>query len=657
MAEKEKFYITTAIAYTSRKPHIGNSYEIVLTDSIARYKRMQGYDVFFLTGTDEHGQKIEGYAEAAGITPKQYVDNVSGEIREIADQLNTTYDHFIRTTDEQHEKVVQKIFKKLYDQGDIYKGEYKGMYCTPCESFWTESELVDGKCPDCGRPVQPASEEAYFLKLSKYQKQLEDYIEEHDDFIYPEARKKEMLNNFIKPGLRDLCVSRTSFKWGIPVTFDDKHVIYVWIDALSNYITALGYDPDGSDENYKKYWPADVHIIGKDIVRFHTIYWPIMLMALGEPLPKQVFGHPWLLFGEDKMSKSRGNVIYADDLISLFGVDAVRYYLLSEMPYANDGSITYETMIERYNSDLANTIGNLVNRTISMNKKYFDSVIQAPTVHEDVDDDLAKTCLDAVAKVDELFKTYRVADAIDTVVGIAKRANKYIDETEPWVLAKDESKKERLGTVLYNLFEAIRYLAVMLQPFMPETSKAIFEQTQMNGDTYETLKEFGYLTPGIKTQKAVPLFARIDKEEMFAEIEARQKAAAEKEQANNAKVKEKLEEKQEQVEGIAKIGIDDFGKVELRICEIKECEPIKRAKKLLKLTLDDGENGRTVASGIAPWYKPEDLIGHKVVVVANLKPAKLCGVMSEGMILAADEDDGNVRVLFADDMQTGAKLR
>ena len=506
--EKEKFYLTTAIAYTSRKPHIGNSYEIVLTDSIARYKRMQGYDVFFLTGTDEHGQKIETYAKAAGVTPQQYVDKVSGEIREICDLLNTTYDKFIRTTDDYHEKTVQKIFKKLYDQGDIYKGYYEGMYCTPCESFWTESELKDGKCPDCGREVKPAREEAYFLKLSKYQKQLEEYIEQNDTFIYPEARKKEMLNNFIKPGLRDLCVSRTSFQWGIPVTFDDKHVIYVWIDALSNYITALGYDPEGSGDLYKKYWPADVHIIGKDIVRFHTIYWPIMLMALGEPLPKQVYGHPWLLFGEDKMSKSRGNVIYADDLTELFGVDATRYYLLSEMPHAADGSITYETMIERYNSDLANTIGNLVNRTIAMTNKYFDGVIQAPTAKEAVDDDLAKTCVDAVKKVDELIATYHVADAVDTVLGIAKRANKYIDETEPWVLAKDPEKKERLGTVLYNLLEAIRYLAILLSPFTPETTDAIFAQTNMNAKDYDSLAEFGALEPGITVGKAEPLFAR-----------------------------------------------------------------------------------------------------------------------------------------------------
>ena len=653
MANKGKYYITTAIAYTSRKPHIGNSYEIVMTDALARYKRMQGYDVFFLTGTDEHGQKIEGYASAAGVTPKQYVDKVAGEIRDICDLLNTTYDKFIRTTDDYHERSVQHIFKKLYDQGDIYKGEYEGLYCTPCESFWTESQLVDGKCPDCGREVKPAKEEAYFLRLSKYQKQLEDYIEENENFIYPEARKKEMLNNFIKPGLQDLCVSRTSFKWGIPVTFDEGHVIYVWIDALSNYITGIGYDPEGSSDQYRKYWPADVHIIGKDIVRFHTIYWPIMLMALGEPLPKQVYGHPWLLFGEDKMSKSRGNVIYADDLTTLFGVDATRYYLLSEMPHAADGSITYETMIERYNSDLANTIGNLVNRTIAMTNKYFDGVIQAPTAKEPVDDDLAQTCLDAVKKVDDLLATYHMADAVDTVLGIAKRANKYIDETEPWVLAKDPEKKERLGTVLYNLLEAIRFLAILLSPFTPDTTEAIFAQTNMNAKDYDSLQSFGALEAGITVGKAVPLFARIDKDEMFEKIEARQKANAEAETANNAKVKEELAG----VATLAEISIDDFAKVELRVAEIKACEPIKRAKKLLKLTLDDGEGERTVASGIAPWYSPEDLTGHKVIIVANLKPAKLCGVESQGMILAADNAEDDVKVLFVDDLNTGAKIR
>lgn len=648
MADKGKFYITTAIAYTSRKPHIGNTYEIVMTDALARYKRMQGYDVFFLTGTDEHGQKIEEYAKAANVSPKEYVDKVAGEIREICDLLNTTYDKFIRTTDSEHEKVVQKIFKKLYDQGDIYKSEYEGLYCTPCESFWTESQLVDGKCPDCGREVKPAKEEAYFLKLSKYQKQLEEYIESNENFIYPEARKKEMLNNFIKPGLQDLCVSRTSFKWGIPVTFDDKHVIYVWIDALSNYITAIGYDPDGSSDLYKKLWPADVHIIGKDIVRFHTIYWPIMLMALGEPLPKQVFGHPWLLFGEDKMSKSKGNIIYADDLVELFGVDAVRYYLLSEMPYANDGSITYDTMIERYNSDLANTIGNLVNRTVAMTNKYFDGVIQAPTCPGDFDDELKATCKEAVVKVEDLLTTYRIADSLDVILGIAKRANKYIDETAPWALAKDEAQKERLGTVLYNLLEAIRYLAVMIKPFMPDTSDKIFAQTNMNGNSYDELQNFGVLEAGIKVGEATPLFARVDKDEMVKVIAERQEKAAAAEKANNAKTG---------VVGLPEIAIDDFAKVELRVAEVKACEPIPKAKKLLKLTLDDGEGERTVASGIAKWYTPEDLIGHKVVVVANLKPATLCGVESQGMIIAADTADGGAKVLFVDDFETGAKFR
>lgn len=654
--DKGKYYITTAIAYTSRKPHIGNTYEIVMTDALARYKRMQGYDVFFLTGTDEHGQKIEEYAKVAGVTPKQYVDKVAGEIKGICDLLNTTYDKFIRTTDDYHEKVVQKIFKKLYDQGDIYKSEYEGLYCTPCESFWTESQLVDGKCPDCGREVVPTKEEAYFLKLSKYQKQLEDYIESNENFIYPESRKKEMLNNFIKPGLQDLCVSRTSFKWGVPVTFDDKHVIYVWIDALSNYITAIGYDPDGSSEQYKKYWPADVHVIGKDIVRFHTIYWPIMLMALGEPLPKQVFGHPWLLFGTDKMSKSKGNVIYADDLVELFGVDAVRYYLLSEMPYTSDGSITYETMIERYNSDLANTVGNLVNRTIAMTNKYFGGVIQAPTAKDAIDDDLAKTCTEAVKRVDELLSEYRISDALEAILGIAKRANKYIDETAPWVLAKDEASHERLGTVLYNLIEAIRFFAVIIRPFMPDTSAAIFAQTNANADDYDSLSEFGALKSGIKVGEAVPIFARVDTAEMLKTVEERQKAAAEIENANNAKVEAELG-KDAGVTTLEQISIDDFAKIELRVAEIKDCVPVKRAKKLLQLTLDDGAGERTVASGIAKWYKPEDLIGRKVILVANLKPATLCGVESCGMILAADCAEDDVRVIFVDDLNTGAKIR
>ncbi len=643
---KGKFYITTAIAYTSRKPHIGNSYEIVLTDAIARYKRLQGYDVYFLTGTDEHGQKIEEYAKAAGVTPKEYVDKVAAEIRGICDTLNTTYDKFIRTTDDYHEKVVQKIFKKLYEQGDIYKSEYEGLYCTPCESFWTESQLVDGKCPDCGREVKKAKEEAYFLRLSKYQKQLEDYIENNDNFIYPESRKKEMLNNFIKPGLQDLCVSRTSFKWGIPVSFDDKHVIYVWIDALSNYITALGYDPDGSGDLYKKYWPADVHIIGKDIVRFHTIYWPIMLMALGEELPKQVYGHPWLLFGVDKMSKSKGNVIYADELAKLIGVDAVRYYLLAEMPHANDGSISYETIIERFNSDLANTLGNLVNRTVAMTNKYFGGTVMAPTCEDALDEELKAFALETVKKVEDKMETYHIADAVEAIMNLAKRCNKYIDETAPWALAKDEANKERLGTVLYNLLEGIRFIAVLISSFMPDTAKSILEQINCDIADYDSLSAFGALKAGNNVGTAPPLFARIDAEKMMAEILEQQKAA----QANEKKFSE--------IEGIAQIAIDDFAKVDLRVAKVTDCEPVKRAKKLLKLTLDDGTGTpRTVASGIAKWYKPEDLIGKSVIVVSNLKPATLCGVESQGMILAADCSEDDVKVIFVDGIPAGSKVR
>ncbi len=649
MCEKPKFYITTAIAYTSRKPHIGNSYEIVLTDAIARYKRMRGYDVFFLTGTDEHGQKIEEYAKEAGVTPKEYVDKVAGEIRAICDTLNTTYDKFIRTTDDYHEKAVQKIFKKLYDQGDIYKSEYEGLYCTPCESFWTESQLDEnGCCPDCHREVKKAKEEAYFLRLSKYQKQLEEFIENNENFIYPEARKKEMLNNFIKPGLQDLCVSRTSFKWGIPVTFDDNHVIYVWIDALSNYITALGYDPDGSGELYKKYWPADVHIIGKDIVRFHTIYWPIMLMALGEPLPKQVYGHPWLLFGEDKMSKSRGNVIYADDLVKVFGVDAVRYYLLSEMPHAADGSITYETMIERYNSDLANTIGNLVNRTVAMQNKYFGGVVQSPDVAGEFDEDLKALALRTLGDVDKCISEYKMSDSVACVLTLARRLNKYIDETMPWALAKDETQKARLGTVLYNLLEGIRFLAVLLTPYMPDTAAAIFAQLGTDVCDCDSLKTFGNLTVGGKVGQATPLFNRIDAEKLIAELTAAQNAA----QAEEKTAKP-------EIEGLAQIGIEDFMKVELRVAEVTACEPVKRAKKLLKLTLDDGTSTeRTVASGIAKWYAPDDLVGKKIVLVANLKPAVLCGVESQGMILAADCSEDDVQVVFVDSsMPNGARIR
>lgn len=649
MSDKGKFYITTAIAYTSRKPHIGNSYEIVLTDAIARYKRMLGYDVFFLTGTDEHGQKIEEYAKEAGVTPKEYVDKVAGEIRAICDSLNTTYDKFIRTTDDYHEKAVQKIFKKLYDKGDIYKGEYEGMYCTPCESFWTESQLDEnGCCPDCHREVKKAKEEAYFLKLSKYQKQLEDYIESNENFIYPESRKNEMLNNFIRPGLQDLCVSRTSFKWGIPVTFDEKHVIYVWLDALSNYITALGYDPDGSSDLYKKYWPADVHIIGKDIVRFHTIYWPIMLMALGEPLPKQVYGHPWLLFGEDKMSKSKGNVIYAEDLIEVFGVDAVRYYLLSEMPHSSDGSITYETLIERYNSDLANTIGNLVNRTIAMQKKYFDGVIQPNDTAEPLDDEVKALAVKTLSDVDKCFIEYKIADSIECILTLARRLNKYIDETMPWALAKDESKKARLGAVLYNLLEGIRYLAILLKPYMPDTSKEILAQLNTDVTDYDSLLTFGGLKAGESVGEPKVLFSRIDSEKLIAELVAKQEEQQKAE-------KERIEE----IQGIAKIGIEDFTKVELKSAEIKACEPVKKAKKLLKLTLDDGSGvDRTVASGIAKWYTPDELVGKKVIVVSNLKPATLCGVESQGMILAADAGEDDVKVVFLDSsIPNGSKIK
>ncbi len=649
MSDKGKFYITTAIAYTSRKPHIGNSYEIVLTDAIARYKRMLGYDVFFLTGTDEHGQKIEEYAKEAGVTPKQYVDKVAGEIREICDSLNTTYDKFIRTTDDYHEKAVQKIFKKLYEQGDIYKSEYEGMYCTPCESFWTESQLDEnGCCPDCHREVKKAKEEAYFLKLSKYQKQLEEYIESNENFIYPESRKNEMLNNFIRPGLQDLCVSRTSFKWGIPVTFDDKHVIYVWIDALSNYITALGYDPDGSSDLYKKYWPADVHIIGKDIVRFHTIYWPIMLMALGEPLPKQVYGHPWLLFGEDKMSKSKGNVIYAEDLIKVFGVDAVRYYLLSEMPHASDGSITYETLIERYNSDLANTIGNLVNRTIAMQKKYFGGVIQPNDTAEPLDEEVKSLAVKTLSDVDKCFNEYKIADSIECILTLARRLNKYIDETMPWALAKDESKKARLGAVLYNLLEGIRYLAILLKPYMPDTSKEILAQLNTDVTDYDSLLTFGGLKVGETVGEPKVLFSRIDAEKLIAELVAKQE---EQQKAEKQTI--------EEIKGVAKIGIEDFAKVELKVAEVTACEPVKRAKKLLKLTLDDGSGtDRTVASGIAKWYSPDDLVGKKVIVVSNLKSATLCGVESQGMILAADAGEDDVKVVFIDQsVPNGSKIR
>ena len=644
--DKKTFYITTAIAYASRKPHIGNTYEIVLTDAIARLKRMQGYDVFFCTGTDEHGQKIEEYAKAAGISPKEYVDNVSGQIRAIWDVMNTSYDHFIRTTDDYHEKAVQKMFKAMYDKGDIYKGEYSGMYCTPCESFWTESQLKDGCCPDCGRPVKEAKEEAYFFRMSKYQDKLMQYIDEHPDFIVPESRKKEMINNFLKPGLQDLCVSRTSFKWGIPVSFDDRHVIYVWLDALTNYITALGYDPDGSGENFKKYWPADVHVIGKDILRFHTIYWPIFLMSMGLPLPKQVFGHPWMLFASDKMSKSKGNVIYADDMVRLFGVDAVRYYMLSAMPYAQDGSITYEAFITKYNAELANTLGNLVNRTVAMANKYFGGEIDAASISDPLDQELKDTALSAVSGVLSAMEEYRTADALQKIIALAQRSNKYIDETAPWILAKDEASLPRLKAVLSNLIEAIRFIGVLLTPFLPDTAASIMEQIGSPAADLDSLKEFGS-APARKVGEAKALFARIDEAKMMErinkEIVEPQIAAAKAEAAKNAP-----SEKKEAPEGIAQIGIEDFSKVELRVAEVLSCEKMKKSKKLLKLILNDGDGERQVLSGISQWYAPEELVGKKIVLVSNLKPAKLCGEVSNGMILAADCSEDDVKVLFVD---------
>ena len=644
----EKFYITTAIAYTSQKPHIGNTYEAVLTDAIARYHRLKGDDTYFLTGTDEHGQKIEDCAKAAGITPQAYVDNIAGQIRSIWDLMNTSYDQFIRTTNKEHERVVQKIFKKLYEQGDIYKGRYEGWYCKPCESFFTETQVVDGKCPDCGRPVERTSEEAYFFRMSKYQDRLMQYIEEHPDFIQPESRKREMVNNFLKPGLQDLCVSRTSFKWGVPVDFDEKHVVYVWIDALSNYITALGYDPDGSSEQFKKYWPADVHIIGKDILRFHTIYWPIMLMALDLPLPKKVFGHPWMLFGKDKMSKSRGNVIYADDLANQFGVDAVRYYMISEMPYAQDGAITYETVIARYNADLANTLGNLVNRTVSMCHKYFGGTLEKKAPAEAVDQELAAFCLDTVEKYQKLMDDLHLADAVDCVMNLARRANKYIDETMPWALAKDEANRGRLMTVMFCLTEAIRQIAVLLQPFMPDTAAKIFSQIGSSLTSLESLSAFGENDiTAVGTAEA--LFARIDEkkklEELHAFAEAQVKAAGKKEAA------------EKKAEESAQISIDDFAKVSLRVAKIKACEKVPKSDKLYKLLLDDGEGERQIVSGIAKWYAEEELIGKKVIVVANLKPARLRGVESNGMLLAADAADGSAKVLFVDDsVECGAAI-
>ena len=636
MADKPKYYITTAIAYTSGKPHIGNTYEIVLADAIARYKRSQGYDVFFQTGTDEHGQKIELKAEEAGVTPKEFVDNVSGEIKRIWDLMNTSYDKFIRTTDDYHEKEVQKIFKKLYDQGDIYKGHYEGMYCTPCESFFTESQLVDGKCPDCGRPVQPAKEEAYFFKMSKYADRLIEYINTHPEFIQPVARKNEMMNNFLLPGLQDLCVSRTSFKWGIPVDFDPKHVVYVWLDALTNYITGIGYHCDGeSDEMFNKNWPADLHLIGKDIIRFHTIYWPIFLMALGLPLPKQVFGHPWLLQGDGKMSKSKGNVLYADELVDFFGVDAVRYFVLHEMPFENDGVISWELMVERLNSDLANTLGNLVNRTISMTNKYFGGTVTDKGVTEEVDADLKAVTENTPKAVEAKMKELRVADAITEIFNLFKRCNKYIDETMPWALAKEEDKKDRLETVLWNLIQSISEGAKLLESFMPETAEKILAQ----------------LGGGHVVEKPEILFQRLDLEEVMKKVEEL-----------HPKVKEEKEEEEEEEEGIdieakPEITFEDFEKMQFQVGEIISCEAVKKSKKLLCSQVKIGSQVKQIVSGIKAHYTPEEMVGKKVMVLVNLKPAKLAGVLSEGMLLCAEDADGNLALMTPEKkMPAGAEI-
>ena len=649
--EKQKYYITTAIAYTSGKPHIGNTYEVVLADAIARYKRQQGYDVFFQTGTDEHGQKIELKAEEAGITPKEFVYNVSTEIRRIWDLMNTSYDKFIRTTDEDHEKQVKKIFKKMYAKGDIYKGHYEGMYCTPCESFFTESQLVDGKCPDCGRPCVPAKEEAYFFKMSKYADKLIDYINTHPDFIQPESRKNEMMNNFLLPGLQDLCVSRTSFKWGIPVDFDPKHVVYVWLDALTNYITGIGYDCDGeSTEQFKQLWPADLHLIGKDIIRFHTIYWPIFLMSLDLPLPKQVFGHPWLLQGDGKMSKSKGNVLYADELVDFFGVDAVRYFVLHEMPFENDGVITWELMVERLNSELANTLGNLVNRTISMSNKYFGGVVENKGVAEPVDDDLKNFILSVPAKVNEKMDKLRVADAMTEVFTIFKRCNKYIDETMPWALAKDEEKKDRLATVLYNLVEGICIGATLLKSFMPETTERILAQLSAEDRTLEDLNTFGLYPSGNKvTEKPEILFARLDLKEVMEKVA----------ELHPPKAEEPAEEKEDVIDMEAKpeITFDDFEKLQFQVGKIISCEEVKKSKKLLCSQVQIGSQVRQIVSGIKAHYSAEEMVGKRVMVVTNLKPAKLAGILSEGMILCAEDADGNLSLMVPEkEMPAGAEI-
>ena len=657
MQNKGPYYLTTAIAYTSSKPHIGNNYEIVLADSIARFKRKEGYDVYFQTGTDEHGQKIELKAQEAGVTPKEYVDKIAGVIKGLCDLLNISYDKFIRTTDDYHEKQVQKIFKRLYNQGDIYKGAYEGMYCTPCESFWTESQLVDGKCPDCGGPVKPAREEAYFFRMSKYADRLIRHINEHPEFIQPVSRKNEMMNNFLLPGLQDLCVSRTSFKWGIPVDFDDKHVVYVWLDALTNYITGIGYDADGnSSEQYKKYWPADLHLIGKDIIRFHTIYWPIFLMALGEPLPKQVFGHPWLLMSGGKMSKSKGNVIYVDDLVDFFGVDAVRYYLIHEMPFENDGNATWELIAERTNSDLANTLGNLVNRTISMSNKYFGGVVADKGVADEaLDGDLKAVVTGTYAKAAEKMSTLHVADALTEIFGIFKRCNKYIDETEPWVLAKDEAKADRLSTVLYNLVESIVIGASMLEPYMPETAEKIAKQLNTELRDFDTLEQFGLYESGKKvTDQPEILFARLDmkevakkEEELEAEMAARAKKAEEEEKA----------EEGIDIEAKPEISYEDFSKLQFQVGEIISCEAVPKSKKLLCSQVKIGSQVKQIVSGIKAHYSPEEMVGKKVMVLVNLKPAKLAGVLSEGMLLCAEDAEGNLSLMTPEKtMPAGAEI-
>ena len=648
--EKQKYYITTAIAYTSGKPHIGNTYEVVLADAIARYKRLEGYDVFFQTGTDEHGQKIELKAEEAGVTPKEFVDKVSGEIKNIWDLMNTSYDKFIRTTDEDHEKQVKKIFKKMYAKGDIYKGHYEGMYCTPCESFFTESQLVDGKCPDCGRPCVPAKEEAYFFKMSKYADRLIQYIKDHPEFIQPESRKNEMMNNFLLPGLQDLCVSRTSFKWGIPVDFDPKHVVYVWLDALTNYITGIGYDCDGdSTEQFKKLWPADLHLIGKDIIRFHTIYWPIFLMSLDLPLPEQVFGHPWLLQGDGKMSKSKGNVLYADELVDFFGVDAVRYFVLHEMPFENDGVITWELMVERLNSELANTLGNLVNRTISMSNKYFGGVVEDRKAAEPVDDDLKAFALEVPGRVTAKMDKLRVADAITEVFSLFKRLNKYIDETMPWALAKDETKQDRLATVLYNLVEGISMGASLLEAFMPETTERILKQLNAEKRGFDTLNVFGLYPSGNKvTDKPEILFARLDVKEVMEKVEKLHPHV--EEPAAEEKAGIDLEPK-------AEITFEDFEKMQFQVGEIISCEAVKKSKKLLCSQVKIGSQVRQIVSGIKAHYTPEEMVGKKVMVLTNLKPAKLAGVLSEGMILCAEDEEGNLSLVTPEkEMPAGAEI-